>query len=76
MSWPDGKVTPQTNQQTILVDAAPSHTKDAKNGSGSCLYATQHEVGATKHNWSLTKRFCGFDSRLVLGPVIPKTLKG
>ena len=21
-----------------------------------------------------TKRFCGFDSRLVLGPVIPKTL--
>ena len=22
-----------------------------------------------------TKRFCGFDSRLVLGPVIPKTLK-
>ena len=22
-----------------------------------------------------TKRFCGFDSRLLLGPVIPKTLK-
>ena len=22
-----------------------------------------------------TQRFCGFDSRLVLGPVIPKTLK-
>ena len=24
---------------------------------------------------ALTKRFCGFDSRLLLGPVIPKTLK-
>ena len=24
---------------------------------------------------ALTKRFCGFDSRLVLGPVIPKTLR-
>ena len=24
---------------------------------------------------SLTKRICGFDSRLLLGPVIPKTLK-
>ena len=24
---------------------------------------------------ALTKRFFGFDSRLVLGPVIPKTLK-
>ena len=24
---------------------------------------------------ALTKRICGFDSRLLLGPVIPKTLK-
>ena len=26
-------------------------------------------------NLAPTKRFCGFDSWLVLGPVIPKTLK-
>ena len=24
---------------------------------------------------ALTKRFCGFDSRLVLGPVIPKMVR-
>ena len=29
-----------------------SHTKDFKNGSGTCLHGTLHEVGTTKHNWS------------------------
>ena len=35
----------------------PSHTKDFKIGSGSCLYCTQYEVGTTKHNWSVTCQY-------------------
>ena len=31
--------------------------------------------GDDSGNLALTKRLCGFDSQLVLGPVIPKTLK-
>ena len=31
--------------------------------------------GDDRRDLAPTKRFCGFDSRLVLGPVIPKTLK-
>ena len=31
--------------------------------------------GNDRGDLALTKRFCGLDSRLVLGPVIPKTLK-
>ena len=29
--------------------------------------------GEDRGDLTLTKRICGFDSRLVLGPVIPKT---
>ena len=31
------------------VGAGSRHTKDVKNGSGSCLHGTYDEVGTTKH---------------------------
>ena len=31
--------------------------------------------GDDRGDQALTKRFCGFDSRLLLGPVIPKAFK-
>ena len=47
---------PSTDQEVLRVrfpvGAGSSHTKDIKNGSGSCLHGTYDEVGTTKHNWS------------------------
>ena len=47
---------PSTDQEDLWVRfpvaAGSSHTKDIKNGSGSCLHGTQDEVRTMKHNWS------------------------
>ena len=37
------------NSRLVL---GPGHTKDVKNGSGSCFHGTYDEVGTTNHNWS------------------------
>ena len=52
-----------------LLFIPPGHTKTLKNGSVCCL----HKVRTIKHNW--TKWFYVFDSQLLLGPVLQKTLK-
>ena len=36
---------------------------------------TNRSSGDDRGDPAMTKRICGFDSRLLLGPVIPKTLK-